>query len=71
MPEIQSDETKAIIKYMPDLIKLMKTADTLSWSMDKGVVDGLPEKGWKTNVHDGNMTITIQMYHKKRDMRPK
>ena len=70
MPKIQANGSKSIIKYMPDLVKLMMTADDLNWSIDKGVVDGPPEKGWKTNVYDGNMTITIQMYHKKHDMRP-
>ena len=51
--KVQVDERKVLIEHMPDLIKLMKTADTLSWSMDKGIVDGPPEKGWKTNIHDG------------------
>ena len=71
MPEIQTDKAKSIIKYMPELVKLMKTADTLSWSIDRVVVDGPPEKGWRTHVPDGNMTVTIQMYHKEHDMRPK
>ena len=63
---------KALIDYLPDLVKLMKTADTLNWSIDEGTFEkpGIGGK-WATHLPDGNISINIEMYHKKNDERLK
>ena len=71
MAKIEINACEETIKQMPEIVKLMKTADTLEFSLENGIVDGPSEDGWKTNIHDGNRTITIHMYHRKHDMRLK